>query len=71
MTVQPTFVEQADDGSWCVVFTGEHSIIGQGDTEAEALEDLQKGIDVLVEYLIDTGQPVPAHFMPQQPERNA
>jgi predicted RNase H-like HicB family nuclease len=53
-------VEQANDGSWSACVLGEHTVLGQGDTKEEALADLRSGIAGLLEYLKETGQPLPA-----------
>lgn len=53
-------VEQANDGSWSACVLGEHTVLGQGDTKEEALADLRSGIVGLLEYLKETGQPLPA-----------
>jgi predicted RNase H-like HicB family nuclease len=52
-------VEQASDGTWSACVVGEHTVLGQGATHEEALEDLRRGIAGLIEYLKETGQPVP------------
>jgi predicted RNase H-like HicB family nuclease len=53
-------VEQARDGSWSACGVGEHTILGQGDTKEQAIDDLRNGIAGLIEYLKETGQPVPS-----------
>ena len=53
-------VEQGADGSWSACVIGEHTVLGQGDTKEEALADLRHGITGLIEYLKETGQPIPA-----------
>jgi predicted RNase H-like HicB family nuclease len=53
-------VEQARDGSWSACVVGEHTILGQGDTKEQAIDDLRNGIAGLIEYLKETGQPVPS-----------
>lgn len=53
-------VEQANDGSWSACVIGEHTVLGQGLTKEEALADLRSGIAGLIEYLKETGQPLPA-----------
>ena len=53
-------VEQAQDGSWSACVVGEHTILGQGDTKEQAIDDLRNGIAGLIEYLKETGQPVPS-----------
>jgi predicted RNase H-like HicB family nuclease len=52
-------VEQASDGSWSASVVGEHTVLGQGSTREEAIGDLRRGIAGLIEYLKETGQPVP------------
>jgi predicted RNase H-like HicB family nuclease len=52
-------VEQAGDGSWSACVVGEHTVLGTGATREEAIEDLRRGIAGLIEYLKETGQPVP------------
>jgi predicted RNase H-like HicB family nuclease len=52
-------VEQASDGSWSACVVGEHTVLGTGATREEAIEDLRRGITGLIEYLRETGQPVP------------
>ena len=53
-------VEQDQDGSWSACVVGEHTILGQGDTKEQAIDDLRNGIAGLIEYLKETGQPVPS-----------
>jgi predicted RNase H-like HicB family nuclease len=53
-------VEQAQDGSWSACVVGEHTVLGQGDTKEQAIDDLRNGIAGLIEYLKETGQPVPS-----------
>jgi predicted RNase H-like HicB family nuclease len=53
-------VEQAGDGTWSACVVGEHTVLGTGATREEAIEDLRRGIAGLIEYLKETGQPVPA-----------
>jgi predicted RNase H-like HicB family nuclease len=53
-------VEQAGDGTWSACIVGEHTVLGTGATREEAIEDLRRGIAGLIEYLRETGQPVPA-----------
>jgi predicted RNase H-like HicB family nuclease len=52
-------VEQAGDGTWSACVVGEHTVLGTGATREEAIEDLRRGIAGLIEYLKETGQPVP------------
>jgi predicted RNase H-like HicB family nuclease len=52
-------VEQAGDGSWSAGVVGEHTVLGTGATKEEAPSDLGRGIAGLIEYLRETGQPVP------------
>jgi len=56
-------VEQGDDGSWSACVVGEHTVLGQGDTKEAALDDLRRGIESLIEYLKETGQPIPISSM--------
>jgi predicted RNase H-like HicB family nuclease len=53
-------VEQARDGSWSACVVGEQTVLGTGATKEDALSDLGRGIAGLIEYLRETGQPVPA-----------
>jgi predicted RNase H-like HicB family nuclease len=54
----------AEDGGWGGhVQLNEHPAVGMGDSKEEAIADLRRGIECLVEYLSDTGQPVPADPM--------
>jgi predicted RNase H-like HicB family nuclease len=52
-------VEQAGDETWSACVVGDHTVLGQGATREEAIEDLRRGIAGLIEYLKETGQPVP------------
>jgi predicted RNase H-like HicB family nuclease len=52
-------VERASDGTWSACVVGEHTVLGTGATRDEAIEDLRRGIAGLMEYLKETGQPVP------------
>jgi predicted RNase H-like HicB family nuclease len=52
-------VEQAQDGSCSACVVGEHTVLGTGATKEEALSDLRRGIAGLIEYLRETGQPLP------------
>jgi len=59
MATFAAMVEQAGDGSWSACVVGEHTVLGTGATREEAIEDLRRGIAGLIEYLKETGQPVP------------
>jgi predicted RNase H-like HicB family nuclease len=52
-------VEQAGDGSWTAAIVGKNTVLGEGDTQEEALEDLRRGIEGLIEYLREKGEPLP------------
>ena len=53
-------VEQSEDGSWtALAHIGEHLVLGDGDTEQEAVEDFRKGLESLVEYLKSKGEQLP------------
>ena len=58
MPLKMATVEQAIDDTWTAVVIGEHTVLGNGETREAALDNLQQGIDRLVEYLKDTGRPV-------------
>lgn len=59
MTLTAT-VEQAEDGSWtAVAVIGEHTIVGDGDTQDGAIFDLYNGASELVEYLKSEGKSLP------------
>jgi predicted RNase H-like HicB family nuclease len=52
-------IEQAEDGSWTAsAHVNEHLVLGDGDTKEEAIEDVRKGLESLVEYL-NTGENSP------------
>jgi predicted RNase H-like HicB family nuclease len=52
-------VEQAGDGSWTAAIVGENIVLGVGDTREEALDDLRKGLAILVGQLKREGRPIP------------
>lgn len=53
-------VEQAEDGSWTAsAHIGDHLILGDGDTQAEATASLGKGLEGWIEYMKDKGESLP------------
>ncbi len=57
------FVEQGEDGGWGAhVHLGDALIVGLGDTKEEAMADLRRGIEGLIEDLKDRGLPVPDSY---------
>jgi predicted RNA binding protein YcfA (HicA-like mRNA interferase family)/predicted RNase H-like HicB family nuclease len=52
-------VEQAGDGSWTAAIVGENTVLGVGDTREEALDDLRKGLAILIGQLKREGRPIP------------
>ena len=54
-------LEQADDGSWSAYTLTPSLVVGSGETrDALALEDLRGAMIFWLDYMKDTGQPVPA-----------
>jgi predicted RNase H-like HicB family nuclease len=50
-------VEQAGDGDWTAALFGEKNIVlGTGATKEEALEDLRRGLEGLIEHLKGQGE---------------
>lgn len=53
-------LERADDGSWTAsMMDGDNIVLGTGDTREEALTDLRRGIETLIEYLKSEGKSLP------------
>ncbi len=53
-------LEPAEDGSWTAsMIDGDNLVLGTGDTRDEALADLRKGIETLIEYLKSEGKSLP------------
>lgn len=53
-------VERAGDGSWTAsMIEGDNIVLGTGDTRETALEDLRKGVELLVECLKSEGKRLP------------
>jgi predicted RNase H-like HicB family nuclease len=53
-------LEQGEDGSWSAYTLSPSLIIGAGTTQDAALDDLRVAVAFWLEYMKDTGQPVPA-----------
>jgi predicted RNase H-like HicB family nuclease len=53
-------VEQAEDGSWTAcAHVGDDLILGDGDTQEEAIASLGDGLRSWVEYLKEKGKSLP------------
>ena len=52
-------IPDPDVGGYTVVVPDLPGCISEGDTEEEALTNIQEAIELYVEYLIDQGRPVP------------
>lgn len=53
-------IEQGSDGTFTAVsVVGEHTIIGEGDTGVEAIENLREGAVALFTHLKSEGKPLP------------
>jgi len=62
VSVMPTYtavLEQGDDGSWSAYTLSPSLIIGTGATREAALADLRSAVTFWLEYMKETGQPVP------------
>jgi predicted RNase H-like HicB family nuclease len=52
-------LEQGEDGSWSAYTLTPTVASGVWDTKEEALEDLKAGMVLWLDYMKETGQPVP------------
>ena len=53
-------LERAGDGSWTAsMMDADNIVLGTGDTRDEALADLRRGIETLIEYLKSEGKSLP------------
>jgi len=59
MATYTAVLEQGDDGSWSAYTLSPSLIIGTGTTKDAALEDLRAAVAFWLEYMKDTGQPIP------------
>jgi predicted RNase H-like HicB family nuclease len=59
MATYTAVLEQGDDGSWSAYTLSPSLIIGTGTTKDAALADLRSAVAFWLEYMKDTGQPVP------------
>jgi predicted RNase H-like HicB family nuclease len=59
MTRYPVVVEQSPDGSWCAYTLAPTVMTGLGDSRESALADLEGAAKFWVEYMKETGQPIP------------
>jgi predicted RNase H-like HicB family nuclease len=61
MTTKFTAIlEQADDATWSAYSLTPSLVIGTGQTRDEALSDLRTAIAFWMEFMKETGQPIPA-----------
>ena len=51
--------DSGDDGSWSAYPLSPSLIVGTGATRGEALADLRVAVSFWLDYMKDTGQPVP------------
>ena len=53
-------IERAGDGSWTAsMIEGDNIVLGTGDTREAALDDLRKGVELLIDHLKSEGKPLP------------
>jgi predicted RNase H-like HicB family nuclease len=59
MATYTAILEEGDDGSWSAYTLSPSLIVGTGATKDAALADLRVAVSFWLDYMRDTGQPVP------------